>query len=57
MFNTLLERENLVENSHRWGRYLYERAMAALRENPPTVGHVGGGLGLLMAIELAQSSP
>jgi adenosylmethionine-8-amino-7-oxononanoate aminotransferase len=50
----IIERDNLVENSDRMGQYLYERAMAVLQENHPTVGYVGGGLGLLMSIELVK---
>jgi adenosylmethionine-8-amino-7-oxononanoate aminotransferase len=50
----IIERENLVDNSDQMGQYLYERAMAVLQENHPTVGYVGGGLGLLMSIELVK---
>ena len=51
----IIERENLVENSDRMGRYLYDRAMAVLQENHPLVGYVGGGLGLLMSIEIVKN--
>ena len=51
----ILERENLVENSDRMGTYLYNRAMAVLQENHPSVGLVGGGMGLLMSIEMVKS--
>ncbi len=51
----IMERENVVENSDRMGSYLYDRAMAVLQENHPLVGFVGGGLGLLMAIEIVKS--
>ena len=51
----IMEQENLVENSEAMGRYLYERAMAVLQENHPSVGFVGGGLGLLMNIELVKN--
>ena len=37
------------------GRYLYDRAMAVLQENHPLVGFVGGGLGLLMSIEIVKN--
>jgi adenosylmethionine-8-amino-7-oxononanoate aminotransferase len=50
----IMERDNLVENSDQMGQYLYDRAMAVLQENHPSVGFVGGGLGLLMSIELVQ---
>ncbi|MBI2170865.1 MAG: aspartate aminotransferase family protein [Chloroflexi bacterium] len=50
----IIERERLVENSDRMGRYLYDRAVSVLQENHPTVGFVGGGLGLLMAIEIVK---
>ncbi len=50
----IIERENLVDNADLMGSYLYERAMAVLQENHPSVGHVGGGLGLLMSIELVK---
>ncbi len=51
----IMEREHMVENSDRMGRYLYDRAMAVLQENHPLVGYVGGGLGLLMAIEIVKN--
>ena len=51
----IIERENLVENSDKMGRYLYDRAMAVLQENHPSVGFVGGGLGLLLNIELVKN--
>ena len=51
----IMERENLVENADKMGRYLYDRAMAVLQENHPSVGFVGGGLGLLMSIELVKN--
>ena len=51
----IMEQESLVENSDRMGRYLYDRAMAVLQENHPSVGLVGGGLGLLMSIEMVKS--
>ncbi|MEX2356448.1 MAG: aspartate aminotransferase family protein [Thermaerobacterales bacterium] len=50
----IMERENLVENSRLMGDYLYEKAMAILYENHPTVGFVGGGMGLLMTIEMVK---
>jgi adenosylmethionine-8-amino-7-oxononanoate aminotransferase len=50
----IIERENLVANSDKMGRYLYERATDVLQENHPMVGYVGGGLGLLMNIELVK---
>ena len=50
----IMERERLVENSDNMGRYLYDRAMAVLQENHPLVGFVGGGLGLLMTIEIVK---
>lgn len=51
----VLEQEKLVENSDLMGRYLYDRAMSVLQENHPSVGLVGGGLGLLMSIEMVKS--
>ena len=51
----IVEREGLVENSDKMGQYLYERAMAVLQENHPLVGYVGGGLGLLMSIEIVKN--
>ena len=51
----IMEREHLVENSDKMGQYLYEQAMAVLQENHPLVGYVGGGLGLLMAIEVVKN--
>ncbi|MBI4310497.1 MAG: aspartate aminotransferase family protein [Chloroflexi bacterium] len=50
----IMERERLVENSDRMGTYLYDKAVSVLQENHPTVGFVGGGLGLLMAIEIVK---
>jgi 4-aminobutyrate aminotransferase-like enzyme len=51
----VMEQENLVENSDKMGRYLHDRAMAVLQENHPSVGYVGGGLGLWMSIELVKN--
>jgi len=51
----IMERENVVENSRVVGDYLYEQAMSVLYENHPSVGFVGGGLGLLMAIEIVKN--
>ena len=51
----IMEREKVVENSARMGEYLYGRAVSVLQENHPTVGYVGGGLGLLMAIEIVKN--
>ena len=51
----IIERENLVENSDRMGQYLFDRAMAVPQENHPSVGFVGGGLGLLMTIEMVKN--
>ena len=51
----ILERENLVENSDRMGRYLYDRSMAVLQENHPSVGYVGGGLGLWLNLEMVKN--
>jgi adenosylmethionine-8-amino-7-oxononanoate aminotransferase len=48
----IMERESLVENCDRVGRYLYERAQQLYAH--PSVGYVGGGLGLLMSIELVK---
>ena len=50
----IMERENVVENADVVGRYLYDQAVSVLQENHPTVGYVGGGLGLLMAIEIVK---
>ena len=49
----IMEREDVVRNSDRMGTYLYHRALE-LQENHPTVGHVGGGLGLFMTIEIVK---
>ena len=51
----ILEREGLVQNSAEIGNYLYEKALSILQENHPSVGFVGGGMGLLMNIELVQN--
>ncbi len=51
----IIERDNLVDNSDKMGQYLYERAMSVLQENHSIVGHVGGGLGLLMSIEIVKN--
>jgi adenosylmethionine-8-amino-7-oxononanoate aminotransferase len=51
----ILERENLVENSATVGRYLYDRSMAVLQENHPSVGYVGGGLGLWLNLEMVKN--
>ena len=51
----IMERENLVENSDKMGQYLYDQAMSVLQENHPTVGFVGGGMGLLMVIEMVKN--
>ena len=50
----IMERENVVDNADVVGRYLYDKAVSVLQENHPTVGYVGGGLGLLMAIEIVK---
>ena len=50
----IMERENVVDNADVVGRYLYDKAVSVLKENHPTVGYVGGGLGLLMAIEIVK---
>tara|TARA_B100001123_G_scaffold217049_1_gene245064 strand:+ start:1564 stop:3003 length:1440 start_codon:yes stop_codon:yes gene_type:complete len=50
----IMERENVVENSNTMGTYLYNQAVSVLQENHPIVGYVGGGLGLLMAIEIVK---
>lgn len=51
----VMEREGMIENSYTMGNYLYEKARNILQEKHPTVGHVGGGLGLLMAIEIVKN--
>ena len=51
----IIEREGLVQNSAVIGDYLYEKALNILQENHPSVGFVGGGMGLLMNIELVQN--
>ena len=51
----IMERENVVENSDKMGQYLYDRAMAVLQENHPSVGFVGGGMGLLMDIQMVKN--
>ena len=51
----IMEREQVVENSSQMGTYLYNQAVSVLQENHPIVGYVGGGLGLLMAIEIVKN--
>jgi adenosylmethionine-8-amino-7-oxononanoate aminotransferase len=51
----IMEREDLVANSDTVGRYLYQRCRDVLQENHPSVGYVGGGLGLLLAIEIVKN--
>ena len=51
----IMEREDVVENSRKMGECLYNQAVSVLQENHPTVGYVGGGLGLLMAIEVVKN--
>ena len=51
----ILERENLVQNSDEMGRYFYDRCMAVLQENHPSVGFVGGGMGLLLNLEMVKN--
>jgi adenosylmethionine-8-amino-7-oxononanoate aminotransferase len=51
----IMEREHVVENSYVMGEYLYDKAVSVLQENHPTVGFVGGGLGLLMNIEIVKN--
>ena len=51
----IMERDDLVDNSDKMGQYLYEQAMSVLQENHPTVGFVGGGMGLLMSIEMVKN--
>ena len=51
----VMERDRVVENSDQMGRYLYEQALSVLQENHPMVGFVGGGLGLLMTIEIVKN--
>ncbi len=50
----IMEREDLVGNSLRMGNHLQQQAVNILQENHPTVGYVGGGLGLLMGIEIVK---
>jgi adenosylmethionine-8-amino-7-oxononanoate aminotransferase len=50
----IMERENLVENADRMGTYLYEQALERLSGHP-SVGFVGGGIGLLLQIELVKN--
>jgi len=49
----IIEREGLVEQSARTGRYLFE--LAQKLGSHPTVGDVRGGLGLLCALDLVKS--
>ena len=51
----IMEREQVVDNSRQMGEYLYNKAISVLQENHPTVGYVGGGLGLLTAIEIVKN--
>ena len=51
----IMEHNNLVANADQMGQYLYDKAMGVLQENHPSVGFIGGGMGLLMSIELVQS--
>jgi len=48
----VMEREGVVENSERLGAYLYEQAVARLYEKHPSVGTVGGGLGLMATLDM-----
>jgi adenosylmethionine-8-amino-7-oxononanoate aminotransferase len=50
----IIEREGLVENSARMGRYLHQRA-SELGLRHPSVGFAGGGQGLLMSIEMVKN--
>ena len=51
----IIERERLVENSDRMGKYLYERIVAQLQNSHPIVGAVFGGLGLIASITLVKN--
>lgn len=48
----IIERENLVENSAKMGRYLFERLQVLYRH--PFVGDIRGGKGLFAAVELVR---
>ena len=50
----IIEREGLVDNSARMGKYLHQQAQQ-LGDRHPTVGFVGGGEGLLMSIEMVKN--
>jgi len=49
----ILEREKLVENSAKMGRYLYEQVQSFDRHS--IVGDIRGGLGLVCAIDLVKN--
>jgi adenosylmethionine-8-amino-7-oxononanoate aminotransferase len=51
----VMEREGVVENSDRLGPYLYEQAMERLHDRHPTVGFVGGGMGLMITVNMVKS--
>ncbi len=51
----IIEREGLVENSNKMGKYFHERVISKLRDNHPIVGEVFGGLGLILSIALVKN--
>ena len=51
----IIERDNIVQNADEMGRYFYDRCMATLQENHPSVGFVGGGMGLLLNLEMVKN--
>ena len=51
----IIERDNIVQNADEMGRYFYDRCMSTLQENHPSVGFVGGGMGLLLNLEMVKN--
>lgn len=51
----IIEREGLVENSDRMGKYFYEQVTERLLNKHPIVGAVFGGMGLILSIALVKS--
>jgi adenosylmethionine-8-amino-7-oxononanoate aminotransferase len=51
----IMEREGVVEQSARMGAYLYEQALERLHDRHPSVGFVGGGLGMLLNVSMVKN--
>jgi adenosylmethionine-8-amino-7-oxononanoate aminotransferase len=50
----VMEREGVVDNSDKLGAYLYEQLVARLYAKHPSVGAVGGGLGLMATLDMVE---